>query len=193
MNRTLPVALLLVLCATVLSAGQDALPTPPVFEPAQLEGEKGPYLIGPLTRDGWKAFAPELQPEYADYEPSPDLVRALSYSRRDVTITCVLGTWCSDSRREVPRFWKLLDLIDVPDLELVMLAVGRTDAPEAAVWLDDNGVAPGYRERFAIEFVPTFIVTEDGVEIGRIIETPEISLEADLAAILGVQATPAWH
>jgi hypothetical protein len=163
MTRTLPAALILVILAAVLPASAetptDTPPVPPVFEPARLEGEKGAYLIGPLTRDGWNAFAPELQAEYAGYEPSPDLVRALSYTRRDVTITCVLGTWCSDSRREVPRFWKLLDMMDVPDLELVMLGVGRTDAPEAAAWLEENGVAPGYRQRFAIELVPTFIVT----------------------------------
>lgn len=193
MIRAVSAVLLLALTTIAAPASADETATPPVFEPARLEGEKGPYLIGPLTRDAWLVFEPDLAVEMADYEPSPDLVRALSYLRRDVTVTCVLGTWCSDSRREVPRFWKLLDLMDGPDLELVMLAVGRTDAPEAALWLEENGVAPGYRERFGIELVPTFIVTENGEELGRIVETPEISLEADLAAILGVSATPAWH
>ncbi len=193
MIRALSVLVLLALMMNAAPAPADEAVSPPAFEPARLEAEKGPYLIGPLTRDGWLAFEPDLAAEIAEYEPSPDLVKALAYTKHDVTVTCVLGTWCSDSRREVPRFWKLLDLMDVPDLELVMIAVGRTDAPEAVLWLEENGIAPGYRERFDIELVPTFIVTENGEEIGRIVETPEISLEADLAAILGVSATPAWH
>lgn len=183
--------LLAVLVSAVAAAASDTAPPP--FAPARLEGEKGAYLIGPVTREAWLAFDPDLSQEIADYEPSPDLVKALSYLRRDVTVTVVLGTWCSDSRREVPRFWKLLDQADMQGVTLVMLAVGRADAPEAAAWEQEHGVTPGYRARFDVELVPTFIVTEDGKELGRIIETPEVSLEADLAGILGVRATPAWH
>jgi hypothetical protein len=35
-----------------------------------------------------------------------------------------------------------------------------------------------------IERVPTFIIMNEGIEIGRIIETPEETLEADLLKIL---------
>lgn len=189
MFRTLAALPLLLLLASVAPAADEA----PAFAASLLTGEKGDYLVGPLTREAWSAFDAGLAAEAAAYEPSPDLVKALSYLRRDVTVTVVLGTWCSDSQREVPRFWKLLDAADPAGLELVMIGVGRADAPEAAAWEAAHGVAPGYRERFGIELVPTFIVTEDGVELGRIVETPEVSLEADLAGILGVRATPAWH
>lgn len=184
---TLPILLL----AAAAFAADDA--PAPAFDAARLTGEKGDYLIGPLTREAWSAFDPELEPEADAYEPAPDLVKALAYLPRDVTVTVVLGTWCSDSQREVPRFWKVLDEADPEGLDLVMIGVGRADAPEAAAWEAEHGVEPGYRERFAIEYVPTFIVTEDGREIGRIVETPEVSLEADLCGILGVRATPAWH
>jgi len=188
MRRTVTL-LSLLLAAVAVTAAE----VPPPFAPTVLEGEKGEYLIGPVTREAWSDFDERLAEEAAAYEPSPDLVKALAYVPRDVTVTVVLGTWCSDSRREVPRFWKLLDQADMEGVTLVMLAVGRVDAPESRAWREAHGVTPGYRERFGIEYVPTFIVTEDGEELGRIVETPEVSLEADLASILGVRATPAWH
>lgn len=189
MTRTI-ITIALLLAAVCAFAAEEAAP---VFPVDVLEGEKGPYLMGPMTREAWLDFEPTLNDEYHDYLPADDQVRALSYLEQDITITCVLGTWCGDSRREVPRFWKLLDEIALPGLELVMVGVGRTDAPEALAWQADHGVTPGYRERFGIEYVPTFIVSVDGEELGRIIETPTVSLEADLAEILGVRPTPAWH
>lgn len=44
--------------------------------------------------------------------------------------------------------------------------------------------AAGKAEEYSIRFVPTFIVIRSGTELGRIVETPEKSLEEDLVAIL---------
>ncbi len=108
-------ACVLVFGLVSLAAAQPAEDAP-TLQPTVLEGEKGPYMMGPVTREDWLAFEPDLQLAYDEYEPQPDLVRALSFLEQDATITCVLGTWCSDSRREVPRFWKLLDEMDHPGL-----------------------------------------------------------------------------
>ncbi|MBT4291699.1 hypothetical protein HOD41_03335, partial [bacterium] len=102
-----------------------------------------------------------------------------------VGIICVLGTWCEDSVREVPRFVKLLKVIENPNFKLKMLAVGRKDNELALEWEKQNGFEVGVRAEYQIEFVPTFIFYKDGVEIGRIIETPEISLEIDMSHIIG--------
>lgn len=177
----------------VVALAADEAPAPAIADSARIEHEKGPYLIGPLTREAWSAFAPELAPEAASYQPSPDVVEALAAQDRDLRVVCVLGTWCSDSRREVPRFWKVMAACGLEAGSLEMLAVGRADDPAALAWEESHGVAPGYRTRYGVELVPTFIVYEGGLELGRIVETPAVSLEADLAAILGVRATPAWH
>jgi hypothetical protein len=179
--------------APAVAGPQAPAPSPAAADSARIEHEKGPYLIGPLTRVAWSAFAPELEPGAASYQPSPDIVEALAAAGREVRIVCVLGTWCSDSRREVPRFWKVMAACGLPPESLQMLAVGRADDPAAAAWEAQRGLEPGYRARYGVELVPTFIVYEDGLELGRIVETPVVSLEADLAAILGVRATPAWH
>ena len=83
-----------------------------------------------------------------------------------VEMLVYLGTWCSDSRREVPRFMKILDHLNVKQSKLNLTGLDREKS------------APDYQENvWNIEFVPTMIFLKEGKEIGRIIETPEISLE----------------
>ncbi len=48
--------------------------------------------------------------EYDEYQPADDVIGRLNAKGKDaVTITIVIGTWCPDSRRETPRFMKILD------------------------------------------------------------------------------------
>lgn len=91
----------------------------------------------------------------------------------DYSITIVLGTWCPDSRREVPRFMKIADLWGFPEEKIRFLGV------------DINKIAP--LEDFpalGIERVPTFIFYKNNSEAGRIIEVPVTSLEQDTRDIL---------
>lgn len=124
-----------------------------------------------------------IEAEY--WKPDYELVEELSKIDFPVGIICVLGTWCGDSVREVPRFVKLLKAVDNKNFKLKMLAVGRKDNELALEWEKQNGFEVGVRAEYGIEFVPTFIFYKDGVEIGRIIETPESSLEIDMAHIIG--------
>ena len=90
-----------------------------------------------------------------------------------VSIQIVLGNWCEDSQREVPRFMKIFDtpIFDVPvSFHLVNREKFCAD-PEV--------------QKLEVKYVPAFIFLRDGKEIGRIIETPEGSLEANMAKIVG--------
>jgi thiol-disulfide isomerase/thioredoxin len=89
-------------------------------------------------------------------------------------IKIVLGTWCPDSRREFPRFLKILDSLAFPRENLQIICVDRN---KHAL----HGEASGLR----IIRVPTFIFFDGEHEIGRIVETPKgETLEDDLEAIL---------
>lgn len=112
--------------------------------------------------------------EYEGYQPRHDVVEKLaSMENNDLTIVIVLGIWCPDSRREVPRFMKIIDSIGFPVRQLTFIGV------------DNEKLSPlGDYGKLGIERVPTFIVYEKKVELGRIIENPVTSLEQDLLNIL---------
>ena len=93
------------------------------------------------------------------------------------SITIFMGTWCGDSRREVPRVLKMLDCCDFPTNDLRLIMVGNSDSLYKK--------SPQHEETGKnIVRVPTIIVEQKGVEIGRIIEFPVKSLEKDLLTIL---------
>lgn len=192
MKRFQSVTVLVAVVLTTVSA-LSAEPQRMMKLADSLTGEKGEYLIGPVTQLQWEAFEPTIIDEMRAYQPSPDLVTVLAEGSDGISIICVLGSWCGDSRREVPRFWQLQNLMSDAAIPLEMIAVGRTDAPEAMVWEAEHEIVPDYRSRYDVTFVPTFIVYDGDMEIGRIIETPEVSLEADLARILDLTPSPITH
>ncbi|PST82144.1 thioredoxin [Pedobacter yulinensis] len=135
-------------------------------------------LINQCDRAGLIAF-PEFKemydavyPSYApDSATTPELKRALSAGQH---ITIVLGTWCGDSKLQVPHFLKVLDEAGFPQKSVSFIAVDGNKKAE-------NGLI----DKLAIERVPTFIVTDKaGAELGRIIEHPKQTLEKDLLAIV---------
>jgi hypothetical protein len=84
-----------------------------------------------------------------------------------------LGTWCSDSRHQVPRFLKVIDLT-------------RSSLQRVSLYgVDRNKKSPGGTEAsYHIERVPTFVFLKQGKEIGRIVESPQTTLEGDMLSIL---------
>ncbi|MBK8945509.1 MAG: thioredoxin [Ignavibacteriae bacterium] len=132
-------------------------------------------LIGISTREAFEDsnFAGWFNVEYKNYLVDTNLINNLKSEIVGKKIKIVLGTWCSDSRREVPRFFKILDSIGFCDDNLTIINVDRTKNGLTNETVDLN-----------IEFVPTFIILEDDEEIGRIIETPNETLEKDLFEII---------
>lgn len=93
------------------------------------------------------------------------------------SITIFLGTWCGDSKREVPRVLKMLDCCGFPSNNLTLIMVSNRDSLYKK--------SPQHEEAGKnIVRVPTIIIEQKGVEIGRIIEFPKTSLEKDLLSIL---------
>lgn len=135
-----------------------------------------PMLIGFIDRTALvdTAFSNWFDPEYHDYNVDLSALEDVSNSLSDITFTIVLGTWCSDSHEQVPRFVKILDALDVNFTEKVtMIAVDRNK-----IGLGDETV------ELNLKAVPTFIIFKNNVEIGRIVETPQESLEKDLVSII---------
>ena len=113
--------------------------------------------------------------EHDEYSMDQNAMAELKKEKlKSYKIIVVLGTWCEDSHREVPRLFKILEALDFPDSKLSLIAVNR------------KYEAPGGEEGiYNIQKVPTIIVQKYGKEIGRIIESPKSGyLERDLLEIL---------
>ncbi len=161
------------------------------------ESERGRQLLGEIIEADLPRLLPGWNKEFTAYAPNPSDIVALAEFSQQVEIICVLGTWCSDSEREVPRFWKVLQEAHNPNFELTMFAVGRSADSEALKIMQDIGFDDSLRQVYDVELVPTFIFSIAGSEIGRIIETPDGTLEGEMTRILlentaGGNA-PAWH
>ncbi|MEP1032917.1 hypothetical protein [Ekhidna sp.] len=127
-----------------------------------------------LTRLKAAPFDAWYTENYEDYQVSDT---ELNLTKAD-SITIFMGTWCGDSRREVPRFLKILESADydLKKLKILCLNTGFQNYKQA----------PEREERgINIHRVPTFIFHSDnGEEIGRIVEEPVVSLEDDINTVL---------
>jgi len=134
-----------------------------------------PMLLGIGDRTAFqqnKAFG-WFQKNYDAYGIHRKSLPKTNSSIKNLTFTIVMGTWCPDSRREVPRFYKILDALGVIDEQITLINVDRSKQTP-------NGDEIG----LDIHYVPTFIVYRNGDEIGRIVESPWTTLEDDLELIL---------
>jgi thiol-disulfide isomerase/thioredoxin len=111
---------------------------------------------------------------YDEYQPDQDVMGRLALvNLNDLTIQIVMGTWCPDSRREVPRFMRILDKLKFPAGKVTFIGV------------DNSKLSPvGDFDKLDIQRVPTFIFLRNKIEEGRIIENPSTSLEQDMLNIL---------
>lgn len=125
-----------------------------------------------LLKEPYSEWYVKEHDEYAIDESSVAELKKAKLS--SYSITLVMGTWCEDSHREVPRFLKILEAANYPENKLKIIAVNRKkEAPNG-----EEGV-------FNIQKIPTIIVQKYGKEIGRIIESPKSGyLEKDLVEIL---------
>ncbi|MDP4193434.1 MAG: thioredoxin family protein [Bacteroidota bacterium] len=133
-------------------------------------------LIGQINREALSdtSFSWWFNSEYDNYTvKSKELDDSVKEEIRDYDITIVLGTWCSDSRREIPRFLKILDSLGFDSGKVKLLAVDR----------EKKGLGDEI-DSLKIELVPTIIFYKDGKEAGRITEAPVETLETDTNNII---------
>lgn len=162
----------------------------PIISIAQTSAEKPRLIYGVCTKDSLIAdpFGKWFSSGYDGYTPGAETVSNLKKQNFDnISIKIFFGTWCGDSKREVPRFLKLLSAISFPDKKLQLIAVGGGDSLVKQ--------SPTHEEAgLGIFRVPTFIIYKNGKELNRINEFPVFSLEKDLLGIFNdLPYSPNYH
>lgn len=149
-----------------------------------------PKLLGVVGLNALQQtpYAKWYNPGYQNYTPNRDIAAQLKLQNTtSISIKIVFGTWCGDSRRELPKMIKVLDQLALPAAKITLIAVDNADSTYKQ--------SPGREDQGLFAFrVPTLIVYQNGVEISRINESPVESLERDLLKILRKEAyTPNYQ
>jgi thiol-disulfide isomerase/thioredoxin len=110
---------------------------------------------------------------FSDYKPNEATLTSLKESLKGIKIKGFMGTWCGDSKRETPRFYKILEQTDFNLKNLDLITVDRSKTTP------DN-----LQEGLDIKRVPTFIFYKNGKEIGRYVEYARETLEKDMLKIV---------
>ena len=110
---------------------------------------------------------------YSDYNLDKETLDKLKPLFEDIEITVFMGTWCSDSRKEIPVFFKLIDKLRINENSIELIGMTLEKTTPDSLELDQNLIN-----------VPTFIFKKDGKEINRIVEFPLETIEKDILEIL---------
>lgn len=122
-------------------------------------------------------FGEYFKLEYPNYIPNPEIIEQINTHLQEsnaLQIVVIIGTWCGDSKDQVPRFVKIID--ELANSKLLISEI---------ICLDSDKTAPQFdNQKYKVERVPTFVIYNENIEIGRIVETPQNTLESDLLQII---------
>lgn len=131
---------------------------------------KGDFTFGDLKNE--KTFT-WFTTGAASYKPDSAAMTTLKKHLNRFEIVVLMGTWCDDSHNLVPKLYKVMQQTGYPEDKCKIYGLDRAKE------------AKGMEHRiYQVTKVPTVIVFQDHIEIGRIVETVKKSIEEDLAKII---------
>jgi thiol-disulfide isomerase/thioredoxin len=145
-------------------------------------------LLGKSTRQRLQQapFDTWFNKNFTEYNIDSNTANRLKPLVKNKQFVIFMATWCGDSRREVPRIYKLLDYCGVKPAQVQLINLNNHDTAYKQ--------SPTHEEKgLYIHRVPTLLVYADKKEKGRVVETPVTSLEKDLLAIIQGSYEPQYR
>lgn len=139
------------------------------------EEDGGEMLLGRIDREGLEQepFGTWFSENYEAHVMDTLTVEKIDTLLSEVKIKIYLGSWCEDSQREVPALYKILDHLDFDYSKMELIAMTH-----------DKDTPQNFEEDMNIEYIPSIIFYKDGIEMDRIVEYTQITLEKDMETIL---------
>lgn len=170
MKRILLLALILGIgCTTKSQLNQEVI-----------SEEDEQVLVGEINWDGLnkEPYKSWFAPNYLNYQPDVETLDLVGESLENIEIVMFLGTWCEDSQQQIPQFYKILDYVGYDIYRMKVISLEKKLDPRRLV-------SPGAEEEeYNVEFVPSIIFYREGIELGRITEFPQKTLEKDMVDII---------
>lgn len=141
--------------------------------------DETPFLLGKINKDGLTSehYNSWFSKNYEDYKLDKATIEAIKSKLNQYQITLFMGTWCGDSKQEVPRFYKILEACNFPEEQLTVIALSKK--PYMYKQSPNH-----YEAGLNIHRVPTFIFYKNRKEVNRIVEHPVETLEKDILNII---------
>ncbi|MGB7842202.1 MAG: thioredoxin family protein [Salinimicrobium sp.] len=140
--------------------------------------EQQDILVGEITKEDLTQapYSSWFDPMFKSYEPSEEVLEKVKNNINDYKIMVFMGTWCGDSKAEVPKLYKLLEEsgYDMDNIEMQAVRHDKT--------LPDD-----LQEEYNVHHVPTIIFYKDGKEVNRFVEYPQEDFGKDIAKIVSGQ------
>ncbi len=171
--------LLLFFVFTALSCGNSINKSPELAKVNNKEEKEiiqKDMLLGEFTKEDLQQapFSSWYHPNYDNYTPEPEALSTIADNINDYDIKVLMGTWCGDSKREVPKLLKLLDKVNYNYENLDLVAVDRSKTTPSKI-----------EQELDVHHVPTIIFYKNGKEINRFVEYSQgESIEEDIARIV---------
>ncbi len=138
---------------------------------AQSSGQKD--LTGKTDIKEVDTNFPWFSEGYNLYKPDSTVIKALLGKGSKLTFIVFGGTWCGDTKRELPRFYKITDQANIKREKITLYLLNH-----------DKKSPEKLEKKHKIHSIPTFIIFVNGKETGRIVESPHNSLEKDLLEVI---------
>jgi hypothetical protein len=107
-----------------------------------------------------------------EYEPDPTTIDTLKKVLPSCQFVILMGTWCEDTQNLLPQLYKTM-LLTHCYTNYKMYALDR-----------EKKSNHNEQEKYKVTKVPTIIISKNGVELGRIVENSQKTIEADLLNII---------
>lgn len=132
-------------------------------------------VLGPKTWEEWKAEAGWENYSAGGYSPPQWKLEQLAglIRARNATFIIFGGSWCDDSKVQLPVLFRLFSLASIPVERQKLYGVDRSVKEPTHT-----------ADRLNISRVPTVVIMSNGKEIGRIAEFPRPNWEDDLIRVL---------
>ncbi len=137
-------------------------------------------IVGEISLEDLKASDHNIWLEryYNAYQPEEDIIAQLAQAlkEKEFQIEVYFGSWCPDSRRELPRLIKLLDEAGWDTNQIQIVGVDQSKKIE--------GISKEEENRIQLEMIPTFIFSTNEKEVNRFVEFAVETIEKDILLIL---------
>ena|GEM_PF-542793 len=133
-----------------------------------------PPLLGPHSVEELVTDRPNFGEGIKSYQPEASAVSFLKSYDKPTEIEVFFGSWCPVCEAWVPKFVKSLQQAGNSKIQLNLIGVSR-----------DFSTDQNLAKAKGVRGLPTFIIRQNGIEVGRLVGAPESgTIEAALAGVL---------